>query len=172
MSFIWLMKKNSFSLCATKANKYLHGLANSHINLLKIYLNTYHRYDAVCILITLGVYQFACVDACLPIQYKCIDIIELYFYRILYYRDFTSRYISYRIVYSILIGAGYTYICKYIYIYIYIRIYLYVYVYIYMPANACYYVYMIICMSFMCAHFMYADFMMFFLPMVACSEMT
>ena len=42
----------------------------------------------------------------------------------------------------------------------------------YMPANACYYVYMIICMSFMCAHFMYADFMMFFLPMVAWSEMT
>ena len=89
----------------------------------------YHRYDAVCILITLpesisGVYQFACVDACIPIQYKCIDTNELYFYQILYYRDFTSCYISYRI--------------------------------------ACYYVYMIICMSFMCAHFMYADFIMLF----------
>ena len=78
ISFIWLTKKNEFSLCATKSNKYLHGLANSYMNLSKIELNTYHRYDAVCILITLpesilGVYQFAWVDACIPIQYKCID---------------------------------------------------------------------------------------------------
>ena len=154
-------EENSFSLCATKTNKYLHGLANSYINRSKIGLNTYHRYDAVCIFITLpesiwGVYQFSCVVACIPIQYKCIDTNELYFYRILYYRDFTSRYISYRIVYSILIGAGY--VCMYIYIYIniciyificvYVRIYLCVcvYIYVYMPANVCYYVYMIICM--------------------------
>ena len=64
ISFIWLTKKNSFSLCATKTNKYLHGLANSFINLSKIELNTYYRYDAVCILSTLQesilcVYQFA-----------------------------------------------------------------------------------------------------------------
>ena len=82
------------------------------------------------------------------------------------YRDFTSRYISYRIVYSILDGAGY--ICIYIYICIYVYICIYAYIFMcicicmYMPANACYCVYMIICMSFMCAHFMYADFMMFF----------
>ena len=31
-SFIWMTKENSFSLCATKTNKYLHGLANSYIN--------------------------------------------------------------------------------------------------------------------------------------------
>ena len=43
-------------------------------------------------------------------------------------------------------------------------IYIYIYIYIHMPANACYYVYMIICMFFMCAHFMYADLMMFFIP--------
>ena len=97
-------------------------------------LNTYHRYNAVCIFITLpesilGVYQFSCVDACIPIQYKCIDTNELYFYRILYYRDFTSRYISYRIVYFILIGAGY--------IHIYMRIYLCVCVYIYICLCAC-----------------------------------
>ena len=110
----------------------------------------------------LGVYQFSCVDACIPIQYKCIDTNELYFYRILYYRDFTSRYISYRIVYSILIGAGYIYIHTYIYAYICVFIYVYVYIYVYMPANACYRVYMIIYMFSMCVHFMYADFMIFF----------
>ena len=80
------------------------------------------------------------------------------------HRDFTSRFISYRIVYSILVGAGY--ICIYVCIYRYICIYTYIFMCIcicmYMPANACYFVYMIICMSFMCAHFMYADFMMFF----------
>ena len=84
MSFIWLTKKNSFSLCATKTKKYLHGLANSYINISKIELNTYHRYNAVCIFITLpegilGVYQFSCVDACIPLQYKCIDTNEWYF---------------------------------------------------------------------------------------------
>ena len=80
------------------------------------------------------------------------------FYQILYYRDFTSRYISYRVVYSILIGAGYIY--KYIYVYMYVCMYvcICIYIYIYIPANACYFVYMIICMFFMCAHFMYADF--------------
>ena len=79
----------------------------------------------------LGVYQFSCVDACIPIQYKCIDTNELYFYRILYYRDFTSRYISYRIVYSILIGAGCIYIHTYIYAYICVFIYVYVYIYMF-----------------------------------------
>ena len=128
---IWMTKKNLFSSCATKTNKYLHGLENSYINLSTIELNTYHRYNAVCIFITLpesilGVYQFSCVDACIPIQYKCIDTNELHFYRILYFRDFTSRYISYRIVYFILIGAGY------IHIYAYICVFIYVYVYIYM----------------------------------------
>ena len=94
----------------------------------------------MCIFITLpesilGVYQFSCVDACIPLQYECIDTNELYFYRILYYRDFTSRYISYRIVYSILIGAGY--ICIYIFICMYMRIYLCVYVYICFNACEC-----------------------------------
>ena len=123
----------------------------------------------MCIFITLPesilrVYQFSCVDACIPIQYKCIDTNELYFYRILYYRDFTSRYISYRIVYFILIGAGYIHIYAYIcvFIYVYVYIYIYVCVCVYVPANACYHVYMIICMFSMCAHFMYADFMIFF----------
>ena len=125
----------------------------------------------MCIFITLsesilGVYQFSCVDACIAIQYKCIDTNELYFYRILYYRYFTSRYISYRIVYSILIGAGYMYVYMYSYacicVFIYVYMYIYMYIYVYMPANACYYVYMIICMFSMCAHFMYADFIMFF----------
>ena len=40
------------------------------------------------------------------------------------YRDFTSRYISYRIVYSVLVGAGHIYIyicvCMCIYMYIYL----------------------------------------------------
>ena len=106
------------------------------------------------------------MHVCIPIQYKCIDTNELYFYWILYYRDFTSRYISYRIVYSILVGAGYVcththththtyiyiniYVCIYMYLYAYICVFIcvYVYIYVYMPANACYYVYMIICMFF------------------------
>ena len=149
-------------------NKYLHGLVNSYINLLNVGLNTYHRHDAVCILITLpesilGIYQFARVDACIPIQYKCIDTNELYFLpNVILYRDFTSRYISYRIVYSILVGAGYIYMYICIYMYIYTYIFMCICICIYMPTNASYYVYMIICMSFMCAHFMYADFMMVF----------
>ena len=87
-------------------------------------------------------------------------IIDIYAWRMLYAMtkidDKTYCDISYRIVYAILIGAGY--ICIYIYIFIYayvcVFIYAYVYIYIYVPANACYYVYMIICM--------FADFMMFF----------
>ena len=80
-------------------NKYLHGLVHSYINILNVGLNTYHRHDAVCILITLpesilGVYQFARVDACIPIQYKCIDTNELYFYRILYYIEILRHAIS------------------------------------------------------------------------------
>ena len=137
----------------------------SYINLSKNELNTYYIYDAVCIFITLaesilGVYQFACVDACIPIEYKCIDTDESYFCRILYYRVLTSRYISYRVVYSILICAGY------IYMYIFICIYIYAY--------EC----MLLCIHdymhvFMCAHSMYADFMMLlFLPMVAWLEIT
>ena len=46
------------------------------------------------------------------------------------YRDFTSRYISYRTVYSILVGAGYICIYMCIYVYVYIRIYLCAYVYV------------------------------------------
>ena len=42
--------------------------------------------------------------------------------------DFTSHYISYRIVYSILIGAGHIYICMYVCIYICIYIYIHIYV--------------------------------------------
>ena len=68
----------------------------------------------------------------------------------------------------------YIYMYVYIYLYAYICVFIYVYMYrcVYMPANACYHVYMIICMFSMCAHIIYADFMMSFLPMVAWSEMT
>ena len=97
----------------------------------------------MCIFITLpqsilGVYQFSCVDVCLPIQYKCIDTNELYFYRILYYRDFTSRYLSYRIVYFILIGARYIYIYDlYLTLTLTLTIYIYVCMYIYICLYAC-----------------------------------
>ena len=63
-----------------------------------------------------------------------------------------SCFISYRIVYFILIGAGD----------IYIYIFIYMYSYRYMTTNAFYCVCTIVCMYFMLAHFMYADFMMFF----------
>ena len=59
-----------------------------------------------------------------------------------------------------LIGAGYIHIYAYICVFIYV--YVYIYIYVYVPANACYHVYMIICMFSMCAHLMYADFMIFF----------
>ena len=163
------MKKKSFSLCVTMTNKYLHGLVNSYINLSNIELNTYHRHDAVCILITLpesilGVYHFPCVDACIPIQYKCIDTNELYFY-------------SYRIVYSILVGAGYMYIYMYICIYVCMCIY----TYIFMCVCICIYTYACECML-LCIHdYMYVFYVCsfyvcwfydVFLPMVAWSEMT
>ena len=51
------------------------------------------------------------------------------------YRDFTSRYISYRIVYSILVGAGY--ICMYMCIYMYIYVYIYMHMYMYVYACEC-----------------------------------
>ena len=138
------------------------------MNISKIELNTYHRYNAVCIFITLpesilGVYQFSCVDACIPLQYKCIDINELYFYRILYYRDFTSRYISYRIVYSILIGAGY--ICIYIYMHVYAYLFMCICIYmficlrmhvtIYTWLYVCFLCVLILCMLILWCFFTY-----------------
>ena len=81
----------------------------------------------MCILITLpesilGVYNFACVDASIPIQYKCIDTYELYLYLIIYYIEIL-RHAYMRI-----------YVCAC------------VYVYIHMPANACYYTWLYVCL--------------------------
>ena len=119
------------------------------------------------------VYRYS-INASTPMNYIFTE-----FYTIS--RFYVTLYLLSYCVFRFSWCRAYIYICVCICVYVYICICMYMYAYIfvcmciciYMPANACYYVYMIICMSFMCAHFMYTDFMMvFFLPMVAWSEMT
>ena len=105
------------------------------------------------------VYRYS-INASAPMNYIFIEFYTISrFYVTLYLLSYCIFHFSWCRIYM------------YIYMYVYIRI-MCICIFMYMPANACYYVYMIICMSFMCAHFMYADFVMFFLPMVAWSEMT
>ena len=87
------------------------------------------------------------------------------------YRDFTSRYISYRIVYSVLVGAGhiYIYICVYVYIYIcmyvYVCVYICVHVYMYIYACEC----MLLCIHdymyvfYVCSFYVYWFYDVFYL---------
>ena len=91
------------------------------------------------------------------------------------YRDFTSRYISYRIVYSILVGAGhiyiyiYIYMCVYVYVYmcmyVYVCVYIYVHVYMYIYACEC----MLLCIHdymyvfYVCSFYVYWFYDVFYL---------
>ena len=95
-------------------------------------------------------------------QYECIDTNELYLPNFILSRFYVTLYLLSYCVFHF----NWCRVNIYIHIYIYMRIYLcvcvYIYICVYVPANACYHVYMIICMFSLCAHFMYADFMMFF----------
>ena len=87
------------------------------------------------------------------------------------YRDFTSRYISYRIVYSVLVGAGHIYmcVCVYMYIYMYVcicmRIYLCACGYVYIYACEC----MLLCIHdymyvfYVCSFYVYWFYDVFYL---------
>ena len=62
------------------------------------------------------------------------------------------------------------YWCR-VYIYLYIHMHTYPHIYLYMPANACNYLYVIICM-FSCVLILCMLILLCFLPIVAWSEMT
>ena len=110
-------------------NKYRHGLANSYINLSKFELIPYHSFDALYSCNSRKMF-FVKLPVWLDVYLCSINVyaqMNYIFYRILYFRDFSSNHILHHTVYFLLSAVA-----------------------IYIPTCAYFHVYICVCMCFMC----------------------